>query len=71
MSQEYFNTLDRNIQACLLWDKGKLVDKREEEHGQVLLYQIETFYVEMHRHRDTRKITRFKSLSDNDLQVLA
>lgn len=71
MSREHFNSLDTNMQACILWDLGKLVDERKEDNVQVCLYQVATFYVEMHRHAGTQKITAFKSLSDHDLQTLS
>jgi hypothetical protein len=64
-----FKLLDLNDQAQATWDNGVLLGYREESVKHMVLYQIDTFYVEIEYHSERNEITAIKSfISDEPLQ---
>jgi len=57
-----FNQLDEMEQAEAVWSGTHIADRQDEEHN-ILLYQIDGFYVEVYYHRDYNVIRRFRSFS--------
>jgi hypothetical protein len=64
MTQFDFQLLDQNLQLNLLYEDGVYIGKRKEDEKSILLYQYETFYVEVFykKHRCfTEKVKCFRS----------
>jgi len=47
MTLYQFNALDENEKHQLVWDEGVLLGCSEDSDFKYLLYQIESFYVEL------------------------
>lgn len=62
MTLYQFNALDEMEQAEAVWD-GVFIGNREDEEHNILLYQIDNFYVEVYHHREYNVIRRFRSFS--------
>lgn len=63
MTQSQYNSLDEMEQAEALWNKGVHVAERADEEHNILLYQVDSFYVEVYYHRDYNVIRRFNTFS--------
>jgi hypothetical protein len=57
-----FNVLDEMEQAEAVW-AGVFVADREDEQHRILLYQIDSFYVEVYYHKQHNVLIRFQSFS--------
>ena len=60
-----FNQLDEMEQAEAVWD-GDFIADREDAEYKILLYQIDSFYVEIYYHKEYNVIRRFRSFSSTD-----
>ena len=60
-----FNQLDEMEQAEAVWD-GVFIGDREDAEHKILLYQIDSFYVEVYYHKEYNVIRRFRSFSSTD-----
>ncbi len=65
MTLYQFNDLDEMEQAEAVWDAVFVADREDEEH-KILLYQIDSFYVEVYYHSEYNVIRRFRSFSSTD-----
>ena len=54
--------LDEMEQTEAIWSGEFIADRRDEEHN-ILLYQIDSFYVEVYYHREYNTIRKFRSFS--------
>lgn len=64
MNQFDFSLLDENEQLDILYHEGIYIGKRKEGKRNILLYQLESFYVEVYylKHRShSDKIRCFRS----------
>jgi hypothetical protein len=69
MTLYQFNSLDEMEQAETLWDKGVHIAEREDDIHKFILYQIDSFYVEVWHHKEynvIRKLRTFSSASQLD-----
>ena len=57
-----FNALDEMEQAEAIWDSVFIADWEDREH-KILLYQRDTFYIEVYYHNEYNVIRRFRSFS--------
>lgn len=62
MTQYQFNGLSASEQAEIVWSGTHIGERFDEKHS-ILLYQIDSFYVEVFYHRDDNAIKRFRSFS--------
>jgi hypothetical protein len=60
-----FDELSEADQAAILWSQGQLVANREVSGDKVLLYQVDSFYVEVHK--VSNEIERIFSFCNTDL----
>ncbi len=65
MTLYQFNRLDEMEQAEAVWD-GAFVADREDYVHKILLYQIDSFYVEVFYHKEYNVIRRFRSFSSTE-----
>ena len=54
--------LDEMEQIEAIWAGEFIGDRSDEEHN-ILLYQVDSFYVEVYYHREYNTIRRFRSFS--------
>jgi hypothetical protein len=47
MTLKEFRSLDKNDQYIVLWDKAVLIADRENEEHKYILYQLDSFYIEL------------------------
>jgi hypothetical protein len=66
MTLYQFNALDEMEQAEALWDKGVHIAERNDEEHNILLYQIDNFYVEVYYHREYNIISRLRAFSSTE-----
>jgi aminopeptidase C len=62
MTPYQFLVLDEMEQAEAVWS-GTHIGERSDEVHNVLLYQIDGFYVEAFYHREHNELVRFRSFS--------
>jgi len=62
MTLYQFNLLDEMEQAEAVWGGTHIGDRQDKEHN-IILYQIDGFYVEVYYHRDYNVIRKFRSFS--------
>lgn len=67
MNMYQFNCLDEVRQIELLWSTGVLVGSRQEGFYKILLYQINSFYVEVYYQYFQGKMVKLKSFTETDL----
>ena len=60
-----FNGLDEMEQAEAVWDGVFVADREDEEH-RILLYQVDSFYVEVYFHKVFQVIRKYKSFSSTE-----
>ena len=66
MTMYMFNCLDEGRQIELLWSSGVLIGSRQEGFHKILLYQIDSFYVEVFYQYFQGKMVKIKSFSETD-----
>jgi hypothetical protein len=66
MNMYQFNCLDEVRQIELLWGAGVLIGSRQEGFYKILLYQIDSFYVEVFYQYFQGKMVKLKSFTDTD-----
>jgi hypothetical protein len=64
MKLTQFNCLDEVRQIELLWSAGVLIGSRQEGLFKILLYQIDSFYVEVYYQYFQGKMAKIKSFVD-------
>ena len=52
-------------QAEAVWSGVHIADQEDQEHS-ILLYQIDSFYVEVYYHKELNVIRRFKPFSSTE-----
>jgi hypothetical protein len=62
-----FNCLDEVLQIELLWSTGVLIGSRQEGLFKILLYQIDSFYVEVFYQYFKGKMVKLISFEDTSL----
>ena len=65
MTLYQFNALDERTQAEMVWN-GAFVGKRNDETHDILLYQVDSFYVEVYYHRANNLISHMRPFSSTD-----
>ncbi len=60
-----FIALDEQEQAEAVWNGVFIADREDQEH-RILLYQIDSFYVEVYYHKEYNVIRRFRPFSSTD-----
>jgi len=65
MTLYQFNALEEMEQAEAVWSGTHVGDRQDEQHN-ILLYQIDGFYVEVYYHREHNEIVRFRSFSSTE-----
>ena len=61
-----FLQLDETGQLEILWYNGEQIGRRKENDYLVLLYQVESFYVEVYYHTRLRVVRRYVSFQSID-----
>ncbi len=59
----HFNSLDEKMQAEAIWEHGVHIADRIEGAFKLILYQIESFYVEVWYNPAENSILKFRSFS--------
>lgn len=57
-----FNMLDEMEQIETVWSSTHIGERFDEEHN-ILLYQVDGFYVEVYHHKEYNVIRKFRSFS--------
>ena len=65
MTLYQFNLLDEMEQAEAVWEGVHIAEREDEEH-KILLYQIDSFYVEVFYHKEYNVIRRFRSFASTE-----
>lgn len=60
MTLNEFDQLDEMEQAEAIWE-GVFIDTRKDNEHNILLYQIDAFYVEVYYHNELNVIRRLRS----------
>ena len=60
-----FNALDEMEQAEAVWDSVFIADREDDEH-RILLYQRDSFYIEVYYHKEYNAIRRLRSFSSTN-----
>ena len=68
MTISQFNTLDEMEQIEAVWS-GKMIAQRVDDVFDILLYQIDGFFVEVYYHRENNSIRKFEPIA-NKKQLL-
>lgn len=58
-----FNAMDEMEQIEALWEHGVHITERQDGEYRLILYQIDSFYVEVWYHMEDNDIRRFRSFS--------
>ncbi len=62
MTFQQFIDLDEMEQQEAIWD-GKFVADTEDDEHKILLYKIDSFYVEVYLHKEFNVIRKYKPLA--------
>ena len=62
----HFQQLSKREQTTTTWEQGVFVAMRKSENLMVLLYQLDTFYVEMYYNHPLVKIEKVRCFSCTD-----
>jgi len=62
MTFQEFNQLDEMEQQEAIWEGTLVADTEDNEH-KILLYQIDSFYVEVYHHKEYNVIRKYKPLA--------
>ena len=63
MTRYHFNILDENEKANAIWSKGVLIGERADAFHKIMLYQLDSFYVEIYHHTHFNVITKIQTFS--------
>lgn len=66
MTLYQFNTLDATQQAAAIWEYGVWLDSRVEGEIRHILYQIDSFYVELQYHMEHNTLKSARVFSNTD-----
>ena len=66
MTLYQFNSLDETQQANVLWEYGVHISERPSKYYNLILYQLDGFYVEVWYHPEENSIKRLRSFSSTD-----
>ena len=61
-----FNALSEDEKAAVLWSKGDFVIERKDNNFSILLYQVQSFYVEVFYSGKENKISKLRSFSSTE-----
>jgi hypothetical protein len=65
VSEDQFNKLSEDSQSNIISERGALISLRRTDEHRVLLYQIDSFYVEVYYH-PTKNVIKIKSFSGTE-----
>jgi len=65
MTLYQFKMLNETEQAEVVWASTNIGQRPDHEHT-ILLYQVDSFYVEVYYHRENNAISRMRSFSNPD-----
>jgi hypothetical protein len=57
--------MDETEQAEMVWASTNIGERSDDEHT-ILLYQVDSFYVEIYYHRENNVISKMRSFSNPD-----
>ena len=63
MTLYQFSVLTENEKTAIVWNEGDFVGDRKENNLSILLYQLQSFYVEVFYFGKENKISRLRSFS--------
>ena len=63
MTLYHYRLLNDNLQIKIIENEGVLIDERIKYPYKILLYQVDSFYVEKHTHLHFNVIHKIKSFS--------
>ncbi len=63
MTLYQFNVLTENEKTAIVWNEGHFVGDRKENNFSILLYQVQSFYVEVFYSGNENKISRLRSFN--------
>ena len=63
MTLYQFNVLTENEKTAIVWNEGDVVGDRKENNFSILLYQVQSFYVEVFYSGNENKISKLRSFS--------
>lgn len=66
MTNYQFNSLNDYQKADAVWD-GTYLGDRQEDDCNILLFEVDSFYVEVYYHKKFNNVTRFRSFITTDL----
>lgn len=66
MNLKQFNGLEESVQIGVIWNNGVHVATRDDSVYQYLLYQVDSFYVEVWYHIELEVINRFLAFEHTD-----
>jgi hypothetical protein len=66
MDLRQFKGLEESVQIGVIWNNGVHVATRDDNVYQYLLYQLDSFYVEVWYHIELEVIHRFLAFEDMD-----
>ena len=66
MTLYQFSVLTENEKTAIVWNEGDFVGDRKENNLSILLYQLQSFYVEVFYFGKENKISRLRSFSSTD-----
>lgn len=61
MNFELFKLLELSAQAQVICENGALLAERTEDNYLIILYQVDSFYVEVYYHQHNDEIVKFRS----------
>jgi hypothetical protein len=65
VTEDQFNKLCEDNQSNIISERGALISLRRTDEHRVLLYQIDSFYVEVYYH-PTKNVIKIKSFSGTE-----
>ena len=66
MTLYQLNVLTENEMTAIVWSKGDFVIERKEDNFRILLYHVQSFYVEVFYSGKENKISKLRSFSSTD-----
>jgi len=65
MTNYMFNLLNDDAKANAVWN-GVCIGSRKDDDHNILLFQVDNFYVEVFYQREKNEITNFRSFTSTD-----
>ena len=65
MTLYQFNVLTESEKTAIVWNEGNFVGDRIENNFSILLYQVQSFYLEVFYSGKKNKMSRLRSFSSN------